>query len=447
MAFRWTGWTALKFRSLRGAFLQVFQPVFQLAFLLAFLLAFMAAGPAVSFAADRASIKTTVNGIPITTIDLENRTRLLALLSGFDLTEENRAQLEADALDMLTDEMLKLQAGAELPPAIQNRARSAARQLLDEALGRAGQPAKTVLDARNIPLSAALEKFRADILWVSVLQAKFPRQFENLEQLAEQERARLKQNLAEPQFNLTEIVLVPTQTRGPAETRDLAEQITDALGRGADFAGIARQYSVAGSSREGGRLGWLPVSSLPPSFVAQLAQTEDGAVIGPLQHEGGLFILRRLGYRAEGFLDPGRQEMVLARLLVTVPEGSDEAVLGQASAQLLSLAGPANNCADMDQIAKQASGQAAGRLKITVEELDPGLRAVLEGLQPGQKTTVLRFGSDLSVIMLCSRAMPKDNLPTLETLKRAELDKLYSILNSRYLMRLRRAAVIEKQAE
>ncbi len=110
---------------------------------------------------------------------------------------------------MLTDEMLKLQAGTELPPAIQNRARSA-RQLLDEALGRAGQPAKTVQDARNIPLSAALEKFRADILCVSVLQAKFPRQFEKSEQLAEQERARLKQNLAEPQFNLTEIVLVPT---------------------------------------------------------------------------------------------------------------------------------------------------------------------------------------------------------------------------------------------
>ena len=426
MALRWTGWMALNFLCL-----------------LAVLLAVLPA----SFAADRASIKTTVNGSPITTIDLENRTRLLALLSGFDLTEENRAQLEADALEMLTDEMLKLQAGTELPPAVQSRARGAARQLLDQALGKAGQPAADILAARDIPLAAALEKFRADILWVSVLQAKFPRQFENLDQLAEQERARLKENLAEPQFNLAEIVLVPTQTRGPAATRDLAQQITAALERGADFAGIARQYSVAGSSREGGRLGWLPISNLPPAFVGQLAQAGDGAVIGPLQHDGGLFILRRLGYRAEGFLDSGRQQLVLARLMVTVPDGSDETVLGQASTQLASQAAAAETCPDMDQIAQQASGRPAGRLTIAIEELDTGLRAVLEDLQPGQKTTVLRMGSDLSVIMLCSRTMPKDNLPALDELKRAELDKLYSILNSRYLMRLRRAAVIEKQAE
>ena len=435
MAVRWTSWTALKFLYL------------QLAVALAVGLAVLLAGLPASFAADRASIKTTVNGTPITTIDLENRTRLLALLSGIELRDENRAQLEADALEMLVDEMLKLQAGADLPPAIQSRARGAARQLLDEALGSAGQTTTDILAARDIPLSAALEKFRADILWVSVLQATFPRQFENLDQLAEQERARLKENLAEPQFNLAEIVLLPTQTRGPAATLDLARQITDALERGADFAGIARQYSVAGSSREGGRLGWLPVSNLPPAFVAQLAQSEDGAILGPLQHEGGLFILRRLGYRAEGFLDPGRQELVLARLMVKVAEGSDEAVLGQASAELAKQAANAEKCADMDQIAQQASGRPAGRLTIAVEELDPGLRAVLGDLQPGQKTTVLRFGSDLSVIMLCSRAMPKDNLPTLETLKRAELDKLYSILNSRYLMRLRRAAVIEIQAE
>ncbi len=85
MAFSLTGWTALKFGLCEGYFCISACICWRL---LAFLLAFLAAGPAVSFAADRASIKTTVNGIPITTIDLENRTRLLALLSGFDLTEK-----------------------------------------------------------------------------------------------------------------------------------------------------------------------------------------------------------------------------------------------------------------------------------------------------------------------------------------------------------------------
>lgn len=407
----------------------------------------LAAGLPAARAADKVSIKMIVNGAPITTIDLENRTRLLALLSGIAITAENRPRLETDALDMLTDEMLKLQAAENLPPETQSRARQAARQLMDQSFAATGMPANQLLREKGISVAAALEKFYADIVWVSVLNRKFPRQFENVNKLADQQLARLRDNQSEPQFNLSEIVLAPTPSRNPAQLRELASQIRQAIDQGADFAGIARQYSSAGSSRDGGRIGWIPVSNLPANFVALLEQAENGQVLGPLEREGALFILRRQGYRALGFLDPGRAELQLSRILAPLDKSAGEAALATASENLQKLTGSASSCADIDRASQQLTGKPAGNITLAEEELEPALRSEFSNLETGAKTGVLRFDDGLAVIMVCSRTMPAENLPPIENIRRAELDKLFSALNSRYLMRLRRAAVIEKPAE
>ena len=39
--------------------------------------------------------------------------------------------------------------------------------------------------------------------------------------------------------------------------------------------------------------------------------------------------------------------------------------------------------------------------------------------------------------------MPEVNLPSLENLKNAELNKIFAIISNRYLLRLRRAATID----
>jgi hypothetical protein len=49
--------------------------------------------------------------------------------------------------------------------------------------------------------------------------------------------------------------------------------------------------------------------------------------------------------------------------------------------------------------------------------------------------------------MICSRVKEAPDIPSLEKLKEAEFNKLYSVLSLRYLMRLRRAASIEIKTE
>ena len=49
--------------------------------------------------------------------------------------------------------------------------------------------------------------------------------------------------------------------------------------------------------------------------------------------------------------------------------------------------------------------------------------------------------------MICNRMKADPDIPSLEKLKEAEFNKLYSVLSLRFLMRLRRAASIEIKIE
>ena len=53
------------------------------------------------------------------------------------------------------------------------------------------------------------------------------------------------------------------------------------------------------------------------------------------------------------------------------------------------------------------------------------------------------YENELVVFMICDRRKMDADIPSLEKLKEAEFNKLYSVLSLRYLMRLRRTASIE----
>ena len=48
-----------------------------------------------------------------------------------------------------------------------------------------------VLKEKGISVSTVTDRYLSDILWGNVLQVRFPRQFENLDNLAEQELKKL----------------------------------------------------------------------------------------------------------------------------------------------------------------------------------------------------------------------------------------------------------------
>ena len=83
-------------------------------FLLTFLAFATLLNPAI--AGTKASIVAVVNGVAISSIDLQNKVKLLIFTTGKIDSPENFLQYRQEALEMLIDEALKIQAGVSIKP-------------------------------------------------------------------------------------------------------------------------------------------------------------------------------------------------------------------------------------------------------------------------------------------------------------------------------------------
>ena len=177
----------------------------------------------------------------------------------------------------------------------------------------------------NIERQTVEDKYLADVVWASLVREKFQGQFDNIGKLAEQSLERIKRDLSQPQIRISEIVLAPTPDRATSENMEIAQQMVQAIGDGADFNAIARQYSAAGSASNGGRLNWMVQSSLPDIFQERLSLSESGATLDPINVDGIIYILRKDGVRAKELVDPSQTKVTIARALSPLSADVEEA--------------------------------------------------------------------------------------------------------------------------
>ena len=84
------------------------------------------------------------------------------------------------------------------------------------------------------------------------------------------------------------------------------------------------------------------------------------------------------------------------------------------------------------------AGQPSFLRDLELGSITPALRQIIEKLETGEPSEPLLFSEGIVVFMVCERIAPELNLPPIEELERDELNKLFSILSNRYLLRLRR---------
>jgi peptidyl-prolyl cis-trans isomerase SurA len=83
-------------------------------------------------------------------------------------------------------------------------------------------------------------------------------------------------------------------------SRKRAVAVRDTILKGADFAAVAKRYSMDTATKDsGGVLGDVPVTSLPPTFQEQLTGLGAGEVSVPLKGEAGYYVFKLRGRVAE----------------------------------------------------------------------------------------------------------------------------------------------------
>jgi peptidyl-prolyl cis-trans isomerase C len=76
------------------------------------------------------------------------------------------------------------------------------------------------------------------------------------------------------------------------DTIEKANQLLNQLDEGADFGGLAREYSTGPSGPNGGDLGWFGKGQMVPTFEAAVQKMEVDTHVGPVQTQFGYHVIR-----------------------------------------------------------------------------------------------------------------------------------------------------------
>jgi len=409
----------------------------------AFCLLFML-GTGMSQANAALEIVAKVNGKAITNYQVDQRAAFLRMVTNLEDTAENRAQIKQDATQMLIDEILKLDAAAALDPTLAQRSRETARKLVDENFAANGKTGSQSLREQGIDSSNIQQKFITDIVWGEVIRFKFQTKFAELDTIVDKALSRIEANARQPQVKLSEIILLPEPNRPLDRTLVLANEIIKAVNNGANFNAIAKQYSASGTAANGGQLGWVMLDQLPDDIQDQVKMTKIGVVSAPLQRDGLVILIRNEGLRQNGVADPSQDMITLARAVYPLAKDASNADKLEAAAKLERDTASLNSCDGLVALNQSYGSGIQGLIKnINLGSFNRPLQALVNDLKAGVPSKPLSFTEGISVFMLCDRISPKITLPPRDEVLRVEFDKIFGSLAERYLLRLRRSAIIE----
>lgn len=392
------------------------------------------------------SISATVNGKPITNYDIEQRALFLGYATNIEITDQNRDRIFEDALQLIIDDELRLEAARSLLNDVEASVLPQVREFINKTFGTDSLSGNRALQQAGIDPMTVQQKYVSDVAWSNFISTRFSDKFSNIESRIDDELERISKNAAKPQLKLAEIVLSPSPVRSLEQTRDLAGEMVAAIRKGASFTEIARQYSVSGSASRGGDVGWAMTEKLPKPFRDALQGLENGQVTEPLLLDGAVYILRRNGERKDGLVDGSASRVWLARAILPVAATASDADRLEAGAKVERDTENLQGCDALAELNATYGSTVVSKLDdMLISDLTPQMQKLIASLSPGEPSAPLGFAEGIASMMVCKIEAPQIALPSRDDIRQVLLDKTFGSLSERQLLRLRRTAVIERR--
>lgn len=395
-------------------------------------------------AQDVQRIAAVVNDKIISVRDLSNRTQLVVAISKLPNTPQTHRRLWPQVLRALIDEQLQIQEAERLNIEVTDRDLEIGKGLMENRFRVRKGSFDQFLTANRIDSLSAESQIRASVAWSKLVN----RRFANLAEVSDEEIDEIVQqferNLGKPQYFAAEILLPVDDPSNERKTRQEADRLLAEIRGGGNFNAIAQQFSTSASAARGGEIGWVSPGQISVELEETLTKLEPGEVSEPVRTLLGYHILKLVNRRILSGTDPLKAKVTLKHVFFPLPEqAADDAVQAQASiAEAVSAS--VQNCEDMDALAKEVKSPAGADLgTFNVGELAPVMRNAVVNLKAGEASKPVRLPTGLSVIMVCDRVDPPNDIPGREEITpRLRAQKL-EILARRYLRDLRRDAFIE----
>jgi peptidyl-prolyl cis-trans isomerase SurA len=390
-------------------------------------------------------IAAVVNDEAISVADVRSRIRMVMLTSNLADTPDTRQRIASQVLRTIVDEKLQIQEAKR-----QNI--TATDEEINRALGQIEkqnnlQPGQLVqvLKAHGIDRGALVEQLTASIVWAKLVRRLLSQTSIVSEEEIDYALKRAKETANEPQSRVAEIFLAVDNPQQEDDVRRLAERLTEQMKQGARFSAVAQQFSQSATAAVGGDIGWVRADQLSPELGKAVAQMRPGELSPPIRTGSGFYLLLVLDRRSGRAPGPEDALLHLVQIVFPLPPQAPEAARRAAILEAQNAKTTAKNCEELLKIGKEkGSPQLSSEGRLRAEQIAPGMRNIVQALQPGQASQPIVQKNGVGVIMVCEKSAPAaPTIPTREeigeTLTRQRLDTLAR----RYMRDLRRTAFVD----
>jgi peptidyl-prolyl cis-trans isomerase SurA len=391
-------------------------------------------------------IAAVVNDRVVSLRDLNERLQLVLLTSGIPDSEQARARLAPQVLRSLIEEALQMQEADRLGIAVDDAEMQRALENIAQRNNMSTDDMRRFLESSGINFETLLRQVRAQIAWVKVVAREIrPRVNVTVDQLALAIQE-ARQSQGQPEYLLSEIVL-PVDSPNQAErVAGDAQRLVQTLREGASFPSLARQVSVAASAEQGGDLGWVPASSIPPELLSALERLRPGEVSEPIGSPVGYHVFWLRDRRvADAPVDhtAAAVEVELTQILFPT-DGAGPEMLAGLREQAAQLRAEMTDCAAMVAKAEELGAPASGALGwVKIGDMPPDLAQAVLALPVGEVSQPLESPAGIRLLMVCNRNEPRELAPQREDIAQRLEQEQIDRLARRYLRDLRKEAFVE----
>lgn len=361
----------------------------------------------VSAAPSDNKVVVSVGNQCITKLDVENRLKFIALMSGIELNDQTRKSLTQEAIKMLVQEHLQLQEMKNNGLNIQDDPINLQLAEMAQRVGVEPENLDNFFETKEIAFDTVRQFVTAQYYWPQYIRFKYPAILEVSSDRVDLMYAEQQKNKDKPRYLVAEIFIPVNIPSEESSAKQQIQMISEELQKGKEFPKLAQQFSQAPSARQGGNMGWITLDFLPEIAKTTIEALDKGQATHPLRQEDGYAIYALIEKKLPS--DANQDAVFSLRQIImnvdTLQEGALTTELKKCK-----------TCAELDaKLAEHPYIQVEKSDHIASQQLNPQLANLIKDLGDNQLSDPLRYPQGAMYLWICDRkivdgTMSKDEI-------------------------------------
>jgi peptidyl-prolyl cis-trans isomerase SurA len=299
---------------------------------------------------------------------------------------------------------------------------------------------KTQFSASGVDIQTLREQIRTQISWQRLISGLYGSRARVGDDQVNNTLQRISTQASQTQYLTGEIFLEASRVGGMQQAIEGASQLISQMQQGAPFAGVARQFSAAPTSVNGGDTGWITAAQTQPEVAKALDEMRPGQLSGPIPVRDGVYVVMLRDKKAAS----GQTMVALKQAAVRLDKDASPEQVNAANAALRAVRPQIKGCDNIEAVAGRTPGMISADLgEAELNDLRGPFKDAAVKLGPGELSDPIRTDVGLHLVAVCSKRTGGSKMPSRSDVANRLTGEKLAVMSKRYLRDLRNSATIE----